>query len=175
MHPRYAVIILGIAVCMAVTDPIAAQRRPPDSQRARQEMVLFYADPFVGIWNLDVAKSKFDPGPPLKSGKIVIEAQGDGIRFILDAVSAEGQARRGEWEAKYDGKDYPAKMTPFADAIVLSKIDDHTVQAVYKRDGKDVLEERWVLFKGRKVLTMTQTEKNPTGKGFVNTLVYICE
>jgi hypothetical protein len=175
MQLRYRVMIFGIAMAVAGNNPISGQRSSPDIHRDRQQMVMFYADPFVGVWNLDVDKSKFDPGPPLKSGKAKIEAQGEAIRCILDPVSAEGQARHGEWEAKYDGKDYPAKMVPFADAITLSKPDNHTVLATYKRGGEEVLTERWVLSRDRRVLTMTQTEKNSKGKGFLNTLVYIRE
>ena len=172
MHLRHAVMILGIASYLAGNNPIAAQQDLPNAQYARRQMVMFFADPFIGIWNLDVAKSKFDPGPPLKGGTAKIEAQGDGIRCILDPVSAEGQARHGEWEGRFDSKDYPAKMTPFADAIALSKIDENTARVIYKRGGKEILGERWVLSKDRKVLTMTQIEMNATGKGFVNTLVY---
>jgi hypothetical protein len=172
MRYRFLVIIFGVALSIAGNNLIAAQEQLPNVERARQQMILYNADPFVGTWNLDVAKSKFNPGPPLKSGKAKIEARGEGIRCILDPVSAEGQPRHGEWEAKYDGKDYPAIMKPFADAIALSKTDANTVDAIYKREGKEILSEHWVLSKDRKVLTMTQTEKNPTGKGFVNTLVY---
>jgi hypothetical protein len=66
-------------------------------------------------------------------------------------------------------------MVPFADAVALNKPDDHAVLAIYKRGGKAVLTERWVLSRDRRLLTMTQTEENPKGKGFLNILVYVGE
>ena len=40
-------------------------------------MVLIAADsPFTGTWKLNVAKSKFSPGPPNKSQTVTIQADG---------------------------------------------------------------------------------------------------
>jgi len=148
------------------------QDNPPNLQVKRQEMVLFVQDQMAGTWELNVAKSHVDPGPALKSGTVKIETHGSGIRCVLDTVDAEGNARHGEWTANYDGKDYASGMAPFADTIALNRINDNTVDAVYKRGGKEILNERWVLSKDGKTLTMIQKEKNSTGQGLNNSLVY---
>ena len=44
----------------------------------------------VGTWKLNVAKSKFNPGPALKSMTRTVEAQGDGVKYTFEGVAADG-------------------------------------------------------------------------------------
>src|SRR5882724_4629948 len=93
------------------------------------------ADNQVGTWKLDVAKSKYSPGPPPKESTLKIEAQADGLKFTIDSVDAEGKAIHTESSPKYDGKDYPMTGNPNADSISLKKINDHTIETQTKKDG----------------------------------------
>jgi len=156
----------------------AAAQQVPQSQidtvdtTADRAMALYYMDPWVGTWNLNVEKSKFSPGPPLKGGKARIELYGDGIKCILDPVSADGETRHGEWMAQYDGKDSPAAMEPYADSVSIRKTGSNTLETVYKKQGKRILTEKWTVPRNRKYLIVSQGEENPAGKGFYNILVY---
>jgi len=173
MKVGYGVTLLLAALIIAGNDrPGSAQGKAPNVERAQRRMALYTPDPFAGRWKLNVAKSKFIPGPPLKSGTVEIEEQSGGFKCVLDPVDAQGNARHGEWVAKYDGKDYPARMTPFADAIALSRVDADTLSASYKNGGKEILSERWLVSKDGKTLTMIQKAKNPPAQGIDNTLVY---
>jgi hypothetical protein len=49
------------------------------------------ADPQVGTWKLDVAKSKYSPGPPPKEITLTIESQPDGLKFTIVGTDAEGK------------------------------------------------------------------------------------
>ena len=70
-------------------------------------------DPQAGTWNLNVAKSKYSPGPATKSGTASLEAWGDdGVKVTADGVNADGQTTHVEFQAKYDGKDYPITGVP---------------------------------------------------------------
>lgn len=52
---------------------------------------LFAADPFVGTWKLNPAKSKYSAGAPHpKDATIVIEEQGDNYLFVKYTVPANG-------------------------------------------------------------------------------------
>jgi hypothetical protein len=155
----------SLALCVSGE---AAQGNLPDRQN---RLVSCAENLMAGTGKLNVAKSKFNPGPALKSGTLKIESQGTGIKCALDPMNAKGKARHAEWTAKYDGKDYPAGMVPFADTIALNWIDDYAVDAVYKRGGKEILNERRVRSRDRKTLTMAQVEGNSTGQGFNKTLV----
>ena len=55
------------------------------------------ADPLIGTWKLDVAKSKFSPGPPPKSITVRFEAAGEGVKVTADVVSADDKASHTEY------------------------------------------------------------------------------
>jgi hypothetical protein len=60
-----------------------------------------------GTWKLNVAKSKFSPGPAPKSLTVKWEAAGQGVRLTSEGVTADGKPMSGGYTANYDGKDYP--------------------------------------------------------------------
>jgi 5,10-methylenetetrahydrofolate reductase len=41
-----------------------------------------------------------------------------------------------EFNAKFDGKDYPASGVPWADMVSVKRIDTHTVQVIQKKGGQ---------------------------------------
>ena len=151
---------------------LVAQDSPPDTRRAMRRMTLYAEYPMTGTYKLNVARSRFDPGPALKSGTVRIEASDNSLKCVLDPVDSKGTARHGEWTAKHDGKDYPADMRPFADSIVLTKMSADAFVAVYKKASKVVLGEVLIFSEDRKILTVIQTEITTTGPGAHNTLVY---
>ena len=42
------------------------------------------------------------------------------------------------YTAKLDGKDYPVKGEYYYNSVSLKRVDDRTIEATYKRDGKVV-------------------------------------
>ena len=97
---------------------------------------VYAADNFLGTWTLNVAKSKYDPGPPPKSQTTKLEATDGGVREIGDRVNADGSRTQWEWTAKFDGKDYTVKGDPDRDMVSLKKIDDNTIEVTNKKNGK---------------------------------------
>ena len=57
------------------------------------------SDPQVGVWKLNVAKSKYSPGPGPKSATTKIEAVGAGTKVSVDQTLADGTARHWEFTA----------------------------------------------------------------------------
>jgi hypothetical protein len=49
-------------------------------------------NPFVGTWKLNLAKSKFDPGPPVRSRTVTVEPAGDGVKWSIEQVDANGKS-----------------------------------------------------------------------------------
>src|SRR5687767_12111337 len=78
-------------------------------------LVFAAADPAVGTWKLNVAKSKYSPGPAPKSATMTYEASGDGVKRTGQTVSADGQTNSFSYTAQYDGKEYPVSGNPNAD------------------------------------------------------------
>jgi hypothetical protein len=131
------------------------------------------ADKQVGIWKLDVAKSKYSPGPPPKESTLKIEAEADGLKFTVDSTDAEGKPIHYELSPKYDGKDYPVTGNPNADSISLKKINDYTIETVSKKGGDPVMTIRSVVSKDGKTRTSTYKGKNAKGQDVNNTTVSI--
>lgn len=130
------------------------------------------ADMFSGSWKLNVAKSKYDPGPPPKESVTKIEAVPGGLKFTVDGVDAQGKPTHFEWTTKFDGKDNPVKGDPNRDTAALKKIDDHTFEVVNKKDGKVTTTNRSVVSKDGKTRTVTATGTNAKGQKVNNVSVY---
>lgn len=130
------------------------------------------ADNHVGTWKLNLAKSKFSPGPPPKESTLTIEAQPNGLKITVQGTNAEGQPVHFEMSPNYDGKDYPMTGNPDAYTISLKKIDDYTIQTVGKKAGTPMLTIRSVVSKDGMTRRSTQKGKNAKGQDVNNTLVY---
>src|SRR5262245_10812668 len=86
------------------------------------------ADSQVGVWTLNVAKSKYSPGPGPKSGTTTIEAAGAGTKVTVDQVLSDGAKAHWEFTANYDGKDSPVTgNNPNADTVSRKRLDANTV------------------------------------------------
>jgi hypothetical protein len=134
--------------------------------------VAMAADPFVGTWKQNVAKSKYSPGPAPKSQTVIIEAQGNGFKYVFNGVDADGKATNTEFTLQYDGKDYPLIGDPNADKISTRRSDATTLDFVTKKNGKEVNRGKVVLSKDGKIMTATQRGKNEQGKNLNRTEVW---
>ena len=130
------------------------------------------ADNQAGTWKLNVAKSKYSPGPPPKESTLTVEAIPDGLKITIHGTDAEGKPVHMEFSPKYDGKDYPVTGMPGTDTISMKKIDDHTIEAVSKKGGKPLVTTKTVVTKDGKTRTTTQTGTNAKGEKVNNTIVY---
>ena len=99
---------------------------------------LVAADPTVGTWKLNTAKSKYSPGPTPTSATITYEDTADGIKRTGENVLPDGTKTSFEYTAKYDGKDYPVTGSDTIDMIALKRINDRTTEATLKKSGKVV-------------------------------------
>ncbi len=129
-------------------------------------------DSNVGTWKVNLAKSKYSPGPAPKSQTLKLEAAEDGVKYTADGIGADGKPTHQEFTAKYDGKDYPFKGNPDADTISYKRIDANTVEAATKKEGKATVTAKIVVSKDGKTRTVTMTGKNAQGKDVNNAVVY---
>src|SRR5690349_5696167 len=133
---------------------------------------LYAADPAAGTWKLNLAKSKFSPGPTSQSATITYEETPDGIKRTGETVAADGSKTSFEYTARYDGKEYPVTGSDLYDGISFKKIDDRTVTATLKKGGKVVSTARRMVSRDGKLLTITVTGTNAQGQKVRNVLVY---
>lgn len=128
-------------------------------------------DPQSGTWKLNAAKSKYSPGPGNKSMTLTIEADESGMKLQGDGTDATDKPVHVEYDAKFDGKDYPAK-TPDGDTVTLKRINAHTVQITQKKDGKATVTVVSKVSADGKTRTSTFSGKNHEGKAVHNVVVY---
>jgi hypothetical protein len=96
-------------------------------------------NPFVGTWVLNVAKSTFDPPPPLKSHTVTVtQVPGGGIHAILDIGEADGTKLHVEYTTALDGKAVPVSGYPDADSIIVTQVNPRTIKNNFMRAGKTV-------------------------------------
>jgi len=130
------------------------------------------ADNWLGTWKLNLAKSKFSPGPAPKSLTLKFEASQDGIKLTSDGVDADGKPTHGSYTSKFDGKDVPWAGNPNADTASPKRIDANSYQNTWKKDGKVTVTAKAVVSADGKTLTVTQTGKNAKGEAVNTTAVY---
>ena len=131
------------------------------------------ADPQIGNWKLNVAKSTFSPGPAPKGGTTKIEAAGAGAKLTVDQTTADGTERHWEFTANYDGKDVPiVGNNPDADTVARTRVNANTVETIAKKAGKVVTTQQSTVSADGKTRTVTTKGVNAAGKPVNNVAVY---
>ena len=133
--------------------------------------VCLAANPHMGTWKLNEAKSHFKPGAP-KNHLVVYEADGDNIKVTVDGVDAAGAATHNDWTGKFDGTFYDVNGDPTSNKRSYRKINNRTLALTATKDGKVTLRGRIVVSANGMTRTVTTTGKNAKGKWVTNTAVY---
>jgi hypothetical protein len=126
----------------------------------------------MGTWKLNVAKSKYSPGPAPKSITVKFEPAGKGVKLTTEGVSADGKPNATEYTANYDGKDVPLKGSPVADTVSLRRIDARTTERTDKKAGKVVQTLTRTIAKDGKSFTVVTKGTNPKGEPINNMTVF---
>jgi hypothetical protein len=137
--------------------------------------LLAQDNPFVGTWKLNLAKSKFEPGPAPKSQTRTVVAQGDGAKYSFEGVAADGTAFSYSFTVSYDGKDYPITGTGApagADTIAMKRSGTNKAEATEKKGGKEVAKAEAEVSKDGKVATVKIKGKTVDGKDFHSEAIY---
>lgn len=156
---------LSLVVCVAavlVVNLAALLQQPAFAQ----------GDPFIGTWVLNVAKSKYTPGPPPSSQTSVYEVAGQGVKVTTKGTDAAGKPTSSVFTANYDGKDYPVTGNPDWDTTTVKRVDSHTLEFVRKKAGKVVQTATNVAAKDGKSRTVTATGVNAQGQKINNFVVF---
>jgi len=131
---------------------------------------LAQSNPFVGTWKLNLAKSKFHPGPAPKSQMRTWAADG---KVSAEGLNPAGKPTTYGYPVMGDGKDYPTTgaVPNSADTISSKRIDANTIEANFTRDGKPSDTTRFVVSQDGKILTITAKGTSPNGKTLDDLLV----
>jgi hypothetical protein len=159
---RSLLLLAVLAISAVASGPVMAQAMMP-------------ANPFLGSWKMNPAKSKFTgvAGPKSLSREVV--AQGEGAKFTYSGVAADGKAIDYSFTSNYDGKDSAITGSGApggADAIAIKRTGANTTEAVLKKDGKEIGKSSSSVSKDGKVATTKGSGKGPDGKDYSTVVVY---
>jgi endonuclease YncB( thermonuclease family) len=130
------------------------------------------ADPAVGTWKLNTAKSKYVPGPLPKANVIVITAAGSGLHVVAKGEDAAGKPTGIDYTATFDGKDVTVKGAPAYDTTSLKRVDANTTEQTRKKEGKTVQTATRKISADGKTMTVTTRGKDESGRTLNTVAVY---
>ena len=133
--------------------------------------VAIAADPVVGTWKLNTAKSTANKPVPKSETRTYI-ASGDGVALTWERVSADGKTSTVKTTFNYDGKDYPVTGSPDFDTMSAKRIDANTIETTEKHMGKQVGTTRRAVSADGKTLTLHQRRTTATGQEVSTLMVY---
>jgi hypothetical protein len=122
-------------------------------------------DPFAGTWKLNVAKSKFQGGPPPQSQTVTIDADS---KVSFSGTDSKGQSVNWSYTATPGAT---ATITGIPDSSVMEVRKENMVDHTWKL-GKEDSKGHGVVSKDGKTMTYTIQGTNAEGKKFKNTEIY---
>src|SRR4030095_3445285 len=123
----------------------------------------FAADPQMGTWKLNEAKSKITAGT-LKNTHVVYSSMFGQVKIKSDGIDANGKPIHVEWSGKFDGKDYPVSGDPNSDARSYTKVNERTLATTNKKNGKVTATGQIVISPDGKSRTVSISGTTPKGK-----------
>ena len=137
-------------------------------------IAAFGADNSIGVWKLNLEKSKYTPAPmPVKTVTVTREASDGGVKITITGEQADGTAINASYTAKYDGKEVPVTGNAPYDMIAIKQVNANTFTDERKKTGGSYkVTGRAVISGGGKTLTTTTKGTNSEGKQFTSTFVF---
>jgi hypothetical protein len=131
----------------------------------------FAANPHMGTWKLNEAKSKLVPGMG-KNTTVTYTEQKDKIKVTVDGVGKDGKPTHSVWVGKFDGKAYPVKGNMPYNSMAFKMVNERTNDITAMKDGKMIWNGRITVAADGKSRTVTMNGTGADGKKFQGKAVY---
>jgi hypothetical protein len=130
-------------------------------------------DALRGDWDLNVAKSKFEPRPPMKKYTMkVVDAGADHLLIKSDWIDADGTVGHVEYSTALDGKPISIIDYPIADTVTDTMITATTWKSVWTKNGKVVERELETISADGKTFREIDQGRDEKGRKYRNRLVF---
>lgn len=131
------------------------------------------ANPHLGTWKGNIAKSKFAPGTAPTSFTTKAEAAGAGAKSTVDSTAPDGTVRHWTYTTNYDGKPVPITgNSQWGDSVSVTRVDNVTLRSVYTLKGAQTVRQTAVVSADGKTRTVSTKGKNALGQMVDNVNVY---
>lgn len=129
--------------------------------------------PYVGTWILSVEKSRFRPGPPMKSETLIVRDAGDGLWHVTDdEVFGDGSTEHLEWSTRLDGTQNSVSGSSEIDSVWEQLTKSSTYRAAFKRSGQPIVSETARISADGKWMYSSLRGKSPNGAPWKYELVF---
>src|SRR5437764_8712670 len=131
----------------------------------------FAANPHMGTWKLNEAKSKLAPGM-WKNNTVVYTEMKDKMKVTVDGMDKDGKPTHGVWVGQADGKAYKTKGNLAWDAAAYKVVNDRTYGITTMKDGKMRTTGTSTVSADGKTRTVATEGTDADGKKFKTKAVY---
>jgi hypothetical protein len=152
---RMRTLCLSLIICVLIRPVLIAQAN----------------DPLVATWTVNMAKSKYDPGPAPKSLTMTVKPSEQGYTITQDEVAGDGQQSHVVIILRPDGKEYPVEGRA-ATTVATTRINASTYERVTRVNGKVTLTSRTVVSTDGKTRTTTTTGTDAQGRPVHELVIY---
>jgi hypothetical protein len=170
-----ALSFTGATFCFGAakaTDPAASPAAPKTSKTmAPKKEATKMANPHMGTWKLNEAKSKLAAGMG-KNLTVAYAEMKDKMKVTVDGVDKDGKATHGVWMGMADGKSYQMKGNLPWDAAAYKVVNDHTYEITTMKGGKVVAHGKSTISADGKTRTIATEGTGADGKKFKSKGVY---
>lgn len=132
---------------------------------------LFAADPFVGTWTLNTAKTKYTAGTPPKNVTLVIEEQGANLQATATGTNSDGSPISAKFTVPISGGMGSVQEGDF-NGVMSKRISANVRENSYTKDGKEIRSRHIVISKDGKTMTSEVKGMNPAGSPIAGVDVY---
>jgi hypothetical protein len=136
--------------------------------------VFAQSDAHVGTWELNLAKSSFEPGPPPQRQTVFFKAERRGLSELLQGVDAAGKPialNPDNLVITFDGQDHPTPRVNY-DSSIWTRISPNKYIVQRKKAGKVVLTSTNVVSVDGQTMTITTKGVGEDGRPIHNVRVY---
>ena len=131
------------------------------------------ADPFVGTWMLDAAKSSYSPGPAPAAAIVTTRDVGNGkFDTTIDLTEQNGKVMHFDVTYANDGVDYPIAGSVPDETASSRYVGAETLESTLKIGGRSIMTTTEVMAEDSNTLTSTTIGTTQSGTPIRNVQVY---
>lgn len=125
--------------------------------------MLVAADPSVGTWKVDLAKSKYKTGALPKEQLVTVSEEGSNLHVMVKGTSSDGKPFSWGYSAPATGGAGKVMEGPW-DTVSVKQIGDAQREAKYAKGGKVMFTVRTKVSPDGKMMTATVKGNTPLGQ-----------